>query len=373
MWAEDHGLDDLEIGDLPGIFLEFVQKESQKEGVNGLYKGVAEGGRNNALARLCGSWVNDGLTLDECMENAAIWNQKNSPPLPSDEVERTVRSILNKHRLSPAPKRPLVYHEKNLLKFPIFTHDMAMVYKKEKIVAKFTIDGMEREWTVLSNVGYGLAGPFDESVFLAINKIVSDIPKPVQNPINIGSLRSMAEMLRISPGGKSLEMIKQSIKRIQSLVIISRSAFYDSDKRKYTDDQFSIYQRTLFKGEYDEGGMAVAETNLVWLNDVYLKNVNNGYSTPIDFGSYISLKSPIARGIFKVITPIFLANNNLPIAIRYATLCKKLQIPQAGCRSRIDHQLGHAHRELLSKSFISKVEHKNNKANDPVLLYTTKS
>jgi len=62
-----------------------------------LYKGVPEGQRNDTLARLAGSWVNDKLTFEECLENAYIWNSKNTPSLPEREVERTVKSIFEKH------------------------------------------------------------------------------------------------------------------------------------------------------------------------------------------------------------------------------------------------------------------------------------
>jgi len=80
--------------ELPEIILQKPQKSQLAQ----LYKGVSEGERNNTLARLVGSWVSDGLSFDECLENALVWNSKNDPPLPEKEVERTVRSIFEKHR-----------------------------------------------------------------------------------------------------------------------------------------------------------------------------------------------------------------------------------------------------------------------------------
>ena len=44
--------------------------DTSKEPVGGLYKGSEEGSRNTNLTRLVGSWVNDGLTFKECIENA---------------------------------------------------------------------------------------------------------------------------------------------------------------------------------------------------------------------------------------------------------------------------------------------------------------
>jgi hypothetical protein len=59
--------------------------------------GTPELKRNVSLTRLAGSWVNDKLTYDECLENARIWNQKNNPSLPDIEVARTVKSIFDRH------------------------------------------------------------------------------------------------------------------------------------------------------------------------------------------------------------------------------------------------------------------------------------
>jgi hypothetical protein len=61
-----------------------------------LYQGVSKGGRNNSLARMCGSWFRDGLDYEEVLEMALIWNTRNDPPLSDKELENTVRSI---HRL----------------------------------------------------------------------------------------------------------------------------------------------------------------------------------------------------------------------------------------------------------------------------------
>jgi hypothetical protein len=63
-----------------------------------LYKGVKQGERNVSLTRLVGSWVSDGLSYEECLQNALLWNEKNDPPLAQKEVETVVKSIFEKHR-----------------------------------------------------------------------------------------------------------------------------------------------------------------------------------------------------------------------------------------------------------------------------------
>lgn len=95
LWVTGKGLDDLPFADLPEIV--FAQKPEDKIPLKELYQGVEKGSRNDALARLTGSWVNDGLSFNDCLENARLWNGKNEQPLPYREVEKTVRSIFEKH------------------------------------------------------------------------------------------------------------------------------------------------------------------------------------------------------------------------------------------------------------------------------------
>ena len=89
-------LDDI-LEKIPESFEESVKNTSDNDSLRELYNGSKEGSRNNDLARLVGSWANDGLNLEECFENAQIWNSKNYPMLPEQEVKAVIRSILKKH------------------------------------------------------------------------------------------------------------------------------------------------------------------------------------------------------------------------------------------------------------------------------------
>lgn len=94
-WVKGSTLDDLTLAPLPEWLI--IKDGSEKIPLKELYKGVAEGERNNTLARLVGSWVRDGLSLEECVENARLWNRKNTPPLPDEEVVQTTQSIYETH------------------------------------------------------------------------------------------------------------------------------------------------------------------------------------------------------------------------------------------------------------------------------------
>ncbi|MBF0232494.1 MAG: bifunctional DNA primase/polymerase, partial [Desulfamplus sp.] len=55
--------------------------------------GVGEGHRNDSLAKLAGRWIGKGLPFKDVLIAARGWNQSNTPPMPDDEVKRTVQSI----------------------------------------------------------------------------------------------------------------------------------------------------------------------------------------------------------------------------------------------------------------------------------------
>ena len=56
---------------------------------------VEVGGRNDALARLTGSLLGRGFSVDQIHHETTKWNQKNTSPLSEDEMWRTVESMIS--------------------------------------------------------------------------------------------------------------------------------------------------------------------------------------------------------------------------------------------------------------------------------------
>ena len=322
-----------------------------------LYGGVKEGGRNNSLAKLVGSWVNDGLSLEECMENARLWNTKNQPPLDEVEMKGTVKSILKRHYLTQGEKR-LAYYEKNLIRYSLFTFDRTLIYKagKIEIVDNDKKRGISRIWLVSADATYGLGGPFDDVVFTAVMKIVSDMPKPVKNPVQLGSLKEFVHILSIASAGNNIKRVRESIKRIAYLTVNSKHCFIDKEKKRYVDNIFHIFDRVEFIGEKLSDGTR-SERNLVWMNAILLQNINAGYVLPIDFDIYLKLDGYIPRAIYKLLlAPVFMINKGLPITVKYKTICKKCQIKEEKFTAYAKKQLFKPHKELIKYGVIDKAQ-----------------
>ena len=60
-------------------------------------RGIPEGGRNDACARLAGYFFKKGMNADIVEALLLDWNERNDPPLPVKEVRQTIRSIERSH------------------------------------------------------------------------------------------------------------------------------------------------------------------------------------------------------------------------------------------------------------------------------------
>lgn len=72
--------------------------EFQESWVTEALGGVVEGERNDICSRLSGHFISKRLPLEEVLQIMQNWNPRNSPPLPEEEVERTVQSIWTTHQ-----------------------------------------------------------------------------------------------------------------------------------------------------------------------------------------------------------------------------------------------------------------------------------
>ncbi len=123
--------------------------------------------------------------------------------------------------------------------------------------------------------------------------------------------------------------------------------------KKIITDAFGIFDRIIFTGEMLDNEER-SKTTHIWLNLVYLKNINSNYVSRINFETYISLKSYIARGIYRILASL-IASNNLKFKISYQKLAAKLQIPEKKYISSIKRQLDLAHKELIEKGIFQKI------------------
>jgi hypothetical protein len=89
------------LGAFPVALLELqAQPRVQNDGwITETLRGVSEGGRNDACARLAGYFFKKGINSDIVETLLMEWNERNDPPLPVREIRTTIKSIERNHAI----------------------------------------------------------------------------------------------------------------------------------------------------------------------------------------------------------------------------------------------------------------------------------
>jgi hypothetical protein len=273
----------------------------------------------------------------------------------------------------------IINSEVNLLVFPFFSLSTKGLKNKTTTIYREIIKKGNQEinllWKVSSNSEYGYPGPFDRKVQQAISEILSEILKKegeIKNPIPLGSLYNICRRMGISESaGENYRMIKKALERIRATTIKSVGTFYSKEGKQWVDDNFSLYDRTVFKGK-ELPNNEIADNNYLFLGSWYLQNLNSFYIKPIDYNYLQSLKSKIASRLYEILGVKFYGLRNKRqnfICYRYSKLCQLLPVTPHEYISLAKQQLNPGNNELKETGFISKYEWSENGKKDWLVYY----
>ena len=271
--------------------------------------------------------------------------QKNPSAKSPKETEKSIPEVIRS--------------EVNLLVLPFFAlwskDNKHRTETEYKTIVKRDNKKLEVSWTITSNSKYGYPGPFDRSVHKAIEQIISELPLPIQNPIQIGSIYSLIEKMELNTkGGQIYRKVKEALQRITLTGIVSKGVFYDKQDEQWIEDTFHLYERVIFKGRKLPDG-TIADTNYLYLNSWYLDNINARYVKPIDWKYYRSLKTPIAQRLYEILSVKFygvITRGDRCVSYRYSTLCDLLPVTRQDYLSLAMRIIDPAHEKLKETEFI---------------------
>jgi len=273
----------------------------------------------------------------------------------------------------------IINSEVNLLVFPFFSLSTKGLKNKTTTIYREIIIKKNQEitllWKVSSNSEYGYPGPFDRKVQQAISEILSEILKKegkIKNPIPLGSLYNICKRMGISESaGENYRMIKKALERIRATTIKSVGTFYSKEGKQWVDDNFSLYDRIVFKGkELPEN--EIADNNYLFLGSWYLQNLNSFYIKPIDYNYLQTLKSKIASRLYEILGVKFYGlrkKREKFICYRYSKLCQLLPVTPHEYISLAKQQLDPGNNELKDTGFISKYDWSENGNRDWLIYY----
>ena len=272
-----------------------------------------------------------------------------------------------------------IHSETNLLVLPFFALTRKTLKNKLETEYRDIVKrGNQKRgilWNVSANPKYGYPGLFDRGVHKAIEQIISEILKEkgkVENPIPLGSLYGLCRIMGISEdAGVNYRMIKKALERIRATTIRSVGTFYSKEGKRWVDDNFSLYDRIVFKGK-ELTNSEIADSNYLFLGSWYLQNLNSFYVKPIDYNYFKSLKNKIASRLYEILGVKFYGVRNKKqdfICYKYSTLCQLLPITRKKYISMAKQQLNPSNNELKDTGFISKYDWSETGRKDWLIYY----
>lgn len=260
--------------------------------------------------------------------------------------------------------------EFNFVKFPFF--DLAKNSTREEIKIEETTAATEGTlktlWQVTRNVKGQFPGDFEKKVHRAVEQVINATPKPIQNPLRIGTLRSIARRMGINESGKNLNQIKRAFSNIKGATIKAHGTFQvkgSSGARRYLEDlggeytdEFNLYSRVIHKGRQLPNG-ETADCVHIEFGTPYLENINRNYVIPLDWDFFAGLKGTITSRMYELFCTYFfvaLKRGYKYHVMKYSTLCAFLPAVQQRTRADARKQLKNAHHILTLSDYFSNVE-----------------
>jgi hypothetical protein len=256
----------------------------------------------------------------------------------------------------------------NFLKYPFF--DLTKTSKRDKIEIKEKIKNDKGEeivvtWKVTRPLDYSFPSAFDKKVDKVIEKAVNDLPKPITNPIKLGSFRDICKQMNVVVSGKTVNEIKSSLKRMVLTGIESKGTFFLRNEKRFIDDTFHKYERVISAGQELPDGKK-ADAVYIMLGSWYLQNLNDNYVVPLDHDYYLSLEGTITTRMYEFLSlKIFpaLENRKDYVQIGYDRHCRYFPLTPQDKLWKAKKQLLKAHNGLGldknipdEKKFIRNVE-----------------
>src|SRR5918995_2277755 len=203
---------------------------------------------------------------------------------------------------------PLIQVEANLEEAPLFMFKRRDRHE-ESTEARNTIltrdgDRLEQYWKITAHRDFGLPGPQDQDVFVAVMTVVSRRGGiPPDGHVSF-TLYELLEILGKTHAGKNYDDLRDSLDRLSETSIYAENAFYskeDEDFRSHRFRRWSVhFSRQKRKGR-------ASEHHTLRFDDILVRSYNASYLKSLDSDFYYGLKRPLARSLYKLVDKGFLS------------------------------------------------------------------
>lgn len=197
---------------------------------------------------------------------------------------------------------PLIQVEVNLEEAPLFMFKRRDRHE-ESTEARNTIltrdgDRLEQYWKITAHRDFGLPGPQDQDVFVAVMTVVSrrgGIPSDGRVSF---TLYELLEILGKTHAGKNYDDLRDSLDRLSETSIYAENAFYSKEDEAFRSHRFRMWS-VHFSRQKRKG--RASEHHTLRFDDILVRSYNASYLKSLDSDFYYGLKRPLARSLYKLV------------------------------------------------------------------------
>src|SRR5918997_1973634 len=251
---------------------------------------------------------------------------------------------------------PLIQVEVNLEEAPLFMFKRRDRHE-ESTEARNTVltrdgDRLEQYWKITAHRDFGLPGPQDQDVFVAVMTVVSRRGGiPPDGHVSF-TLYELLKILGKTHAGKNYDDLRDSLDRLSETSIYAENAFYSKEDEDFRSHRFRMWS-VHFSRQKRKG--RASEHHTLRFDDILVRSYNASYLKSLDSDFYYALKRPLARSLYKLVD--VRRKKALSWSVKLEGLRQLLSMPETyKYPSAIKRQLEPAHRELVEKGFLSRAD-----------------
>ncbi len=251
---------------------------------------------------------------------------------------------------------PLIQVEVNLEEAPLFMFKRRD-RREESMETRNTIltrdgDRLEQYWKITAHRDFGLPGPLDQDVFVAVMTVVSRRGGiPPDGRVSF-TLYELLEILGKTHAGKNYDDLRDSLDRLSETSIYAENAFYSKEDEDFRSHRFRMWS-VHFSRKKRKG--RASEHHTLRFDDILVRSYNASYLKSLDSDFYYGLRRPLARSLYKLVD--VKRKEALSWSVDLEGLRQLLSMPESyKYPSAIKRQLEPAHRELVEKGFLSRAD-----------------
>lgn len=256
------------------------------------------------------------------------------------------------------PDGPLIPIEINLEELPLFLFQARGRTAQKVLEARDTVlldsgERLEKYFKVTGSDEFGLPGPNDRDVYLAVIRLVQRLGgMPPDGRVGF-SLYEILNVLGRTDGANNYANIRRSIDRIGATLVYAENGFYNRQGEIFETHRFQPW-RPLFRQTKARGRRS--ERHVVRFDELLVKSYNSNYLKTLDADFHFSLGNDVAKLLYGLID--VRRAGTLAYSEEIQQLRRLIPLPDSYYQpSRIKRRLDPAYRELRRRGFLTRVNY----------------